>query len=182
VTKVMKVKVGNLQVLALSAERGANRSAIVREYAAEAFSCESALLVYERACVVAADIEEGYALIVSALSSWILAVPDEQHLRFGVEIGPFDPADLFLAHRRGDGESDNSTQRDLLARIGLERRDEAVQFVLGRAPVAFTALPDEPETRKSNAGEDDRLHGHDHAVDGGGVGEDRLDVAEVDRE
>ena len=43
-------------------------------------------------------------------------------------------------------------------------------------------LPDEPESREGDASEDDRLHGHDHAVDGGSVREDGLDVAEVDRE
>ena len=128
---------------------------------------------------VAVNGEKRNALIVSVFSARVLAVADEQHLVLGVEICPFDPADLFLTHRRGYDESYNSTQRNLLPRIGLECRNEAVKLILGGAAVAFVTLPNEPEPRESDAGKDDRLHRQNHSMNSCRVGEDRFDVSEV---
>ena len=48
----------------------------------------------------------------------------------GVTVYP-SSANFFLTHRRGDSEFYNSAQRYLLARIGFECRNQAVQLVLG---------------------------------------------------
>jgi hypothetical protein len=132
------------------------------------------------ASVMAANIEERDALIVSVFSSRILA--DAQHLVLRIEICPFDPVGPFLTHRRGNGDFYNSTQRNLLSRIGLECCNEAVKPILGRAAVAFLALPNEPEPRESDAGKDDWLHKQNHSVNSRRVGQDRFDVSEVNRQ
>jgi hypothetical protein len=51
---------------------------------------------------------------------------------------------------------------------------------LGRPAVALVALTNEPEPRKSNTSQQDRLHGQNHSMNSCRVGENRLDVSEVD--
>jgi hypothetical protein len=82
-------------------------------------------------------------LIVSALAPWILAISDEQHLSFRIEIGPFDATDLILAHRRCNSETDDPADRNLLSRVGVECRYKPVEFILRRSSVAFVALADQ---------------------------------------
>ena len=180
VPQIMKVKIFDFQVMALTAKRSADGSAIVWENSSRAACSMGALFLNDRACVKPTHIEEGDALIVSVLAARVFAILDEKHSPFTVEICPIDTTDFVLAHRCRDRETDNAPQRNLLTWIGFECSDETIKFVLCWTPIALVALADETEPSESDARQVYTLRRENDAVDCRRVGEDRLDVAEID--
>jgi hypothetical protein len=149
--EIMKMKVLNMQVLALATEGRTDRPGIVWKNSPEAVPSMIALRLDDHACVIPADIEEGNALIVSALATRVFAIPNEEHPAVGVEIRPFDATYLFLTHCCRNREPDDAAQRDLLSRIGLECGYEPVELVLCGAEISFGSLSDEAEPSQGNS-------------------------------
>jgi hypothetical protein len=138
-----------------------------------------ALFFYDPAGIVPGNIEQRDPLIITPLLSGVFAISDEKHSTLSIKIAPFDPRDLVLPHRRRHSETYDTSYRNLLPLVCLERRDNPIELVLSRSAVAFIALPDKTQTPERNPSEIDRLSRHDHAVNGGGVGQDRLQVSKI---
>ena len=139
VTQVMKVKVLDVQLSALSTKGCTDRPSIVRKYPATIGSGQLALLVNDLTGVIAADVQQRDALIIAAFPPRVLAVPYEEHLVFTIEISPFNATDFVLTHRCRHREANNTAQGNLLSRVRIERRDEPVEFML-RSDVLATTL------------------------------------------
>jgi hypothetical protein len=111
VPEVMKVKVFDLELVALAPERCSHGFSIERKDAA-AFACARSLLLDDRAGVVARDVEQRNALVIPALPARILAIPNEEHLFMRVEVSPFNSADFVLPHRGCDSKADDPSDRN----------------------------------------------------------------------
>ena len=71
--EVVKVKVFDLELATLAAERRSHGLSVAREDAAAAFAETSSLLLNYRAGVVARDVEQRDALVIAAFSARIFA-------------------------------------------------------------------------------------------------------------
>ena len=155
--EVVKVKVFDLEVAALAPERRSNRPSIVRKYPAAAFADTRSLLLNDGAGVVACDVEQRDALVISALPARVLAIPDEEHLFLRVEVCPFNSADFVLPHRGRDSKADDPSDRNFLKGICLESSDQTIQLILRRSSVALIPLPNETKPCERNARQNDGL-------------------------
>jgi len=180
VTKVVKVKVLYFQFSALSPRRSANRPCVVRKYASAMAPCETVLLVYDFPGIISTDVQQRDALIVSIFPARILAIPYEEHLVFAVEIRPLDATDFILAHGRRNREANDAAERNLLPWIRVKCCNEAVELVLRWPSVAFATLSNQAKTRECNPSEAYALRRNDDPMDGCCMGQDRLDVTEID--
>ena len=133
VPEVMKVKVFDLELATLAPERRSHGFSIERKDAAAAFAYARTLLRYDRAGVVARDVEQRNALVIPALSARILAISNEEHLYMRGEVSPVNSADFVLPHRGCDRKADDPTDRNLLAGICFECSDQAIQLILRRS-------------------------------------------------
>jgi hypothetical protein len=84
-----------------------------------------------------------------------------------------------LSHCGCNSEANDAINRDLLSLVRLKSRDDPIKFVLCWTSVSFIALSNETEAGESNASEIQRFDRYRYSVNGCGVGQDCLDVAEV---
>jgi hypothetical protein len=155
--EVVKVKVFDFEVTALAPKRRSDRLSIVGEYAPAGITDTTSLLFDDRAGIVACDVEQRDALVISALTARVLTVSDKEHLFLRVEVRPFDPTDFVLTHRSRDGKADDPPNGNFLKAICLESSDQTIQFILCRPPVALIPLPDETKPCERNARQNDGL-------------------------
>lgn len=97
------------------------------------------MLLNDLTRVIARHVEQWDALIVAVLLARVLAVANEKHTRFGIEVAPFDAADFLLPHGR------NPPNRNDLSRILVECRGDAIELILRRPSIALVAFSDQAE-------------------------------------
>ncbi len=96
-----------------------------------------------------------------------------------IEVIPLNSADLVLAHCRRDREADDPPDGNLLKAICLETSGQSIQLILSRPPVAFIPFADESMARERNARQSNGLSREYHAVTGGRVRENGLDITQI---
>ena len=182
VPEVMKVKVFDFECAALASEGRTHRSSVVGENSGGAIAGKRALLFDDSDGIVARHVKQRNTLAVPALPPRILAISDEEHLFEWIEVIPFNSADLVQAHRRRDREANDAPDGNLLKAICLETSDQAIQLILGRSPVTFIPFADERKARERNARQSNGLSREYHAVNGGRVRQNGLDITQIDTE
>ena len=109
----------------------------------------------------------------------MLALADHQRRLLSVEVVERDAADFVLTHGSGDGELYDASEGCDLPWIGIGRRNDFRQLVLGRSPVPFGRFRDEPQSVQRDAGEPDLFGRHGNAMDGCRMFQDCADEADV---
>ncbi len=124
--QVMKMKITNFQLDTAAPKRCSDRSAIARKNALVPTTAQSALLLDNLPSIVAGGGEKWDALIVAFLFSRIFAISNEKHFGPSLDIGPSNGANLLLAHRSCDSETDDLPNRSKLPRLGFEMVDKLI--------------------------------------------------------
>jgi hypothetical protein len=108
--QMVKTQIVEIDSVARSMESSSNGFRVVRKHASDT-ACDHVLLENYLPSVVARGIQEMDYLMVSVLSSRVFAIADNDRSLLHIDIGPFYPADLGLAHCSRDREANNSSER-----------------------------------------------------------------------
>src|ERR1700736_2297383 len=111
--QIVKTQIVEIDSIARSMECSSNGFRVIREHAPDA-ARDNALLENDLPCVVARGIEERDYLVISLLSSRVFAIADGHRSLHHIDIGPFYPADLSLAHCSRDSEANDPSKRKKL--------------------------------------------------------------------
>src|SRR5262245_19495062 len=95
--QIVKTQIVDINSVARPVESSSNRFRVLREHAANT-ACDNTLLENDLPRVVTRGIEERNYLVISVLSSGVLPIADSDGSLLHIDIGPFYPADLSLAH------------------------------------------------------------------------------------
>ncbi len=95
--QVVKTQIIEIDSLARAMECSSNGLRVVREHAPDA-ARDNTLFENDLPSVIACGIEERDYLVISVLSSWVFAIADSDSSLLHIDIRPFYPKNLSLAH------------------------------------------------------------------------------------
>jgi hypothetical protein len=116
--QVVKTQILEIDSVARPMKSGSDGFRVVGKYTTDA-ACDNSLFENELPCVIACRIEERDYLMVSVLPSRVFAIANSDHSLREVDIGPFYPANLCLAHCGRYCEANDPSERYKLLGVRL---------------------------------------------------------------
>lgn len=137
---VVEREVFDFEVDGDAIERHAGRFAIVGKDAAAPIGPVSALFLDQSDGVIARQVDQRDALVVSVLCAWVFSILDQQGLGAWIVVIPSDPADFVLPHSRSDREPQYPAHRNRQPDVRVEIGEEPLELLFRRPAVALLAL------------------------------------------